>query len=207
MKINNGMKDHWESIYRKKELKEVSWYQERPHASWELMRFLGIKKDSAIIDIGGGDSLFVDFLLSEGFSNITVLDISGEAISRAKERLGVKAGTVRWIVSDIMNFAPTERYDLWHDRAVLHFLTGKQEIDRYMDTARLTLNANGKLIVGTFSESGPEKCSGLTVHRYSETGMQERFKNYFNKIKCIFEDHVTPFKTVQNFIFCGFQIA
>ncbi|MFQ5736115.1 MAG: class I SAM-dependent methyltransferase [Thermodesulfobacteriota bacterium] len=207
MTVNNGMKEHWESIYRKKGLKEVSWYQERPKASWELMEFIGIRKDAAIIDIGGGDSLFVDFLLSEGFSNITVLDISGEAISRAKKRLGAKAGTVRWIVSDIMDFAPTERYDLWHDRAVLHFLSERRKLDRYVKTARQAMNINGKLIVGTFSESGPERCSGLTVHRYSETGMQAQFKRYFNKIKCVFEDHVTPFKTIQNFIFCGFQLA
>ena len=201
------MKDHWESIYRVKGLKEVSWFQEQPKASWELMRLLGIRKDSAIIDVGGGDSLFVDFLLAEGFSNITVLDISGKAISKAKERLGAKASMVKWIVSDVMDFIPAQRYDMWHDRAVLHFLTEKAEANRYVEIAKQALNVNGKMICGTFSEDGPEKCSGLTVKRYSEVEMCAQFRNYFSKIKCIFEDHVTPFKTIQHFIFCGFQLA
>lgn len=205
MTDGSGGKDHWESVYLKKGLKEVSWYQERPKASWELMQFLGIRKDAAIIDVGGGDSLFAEFLLSAGFFNITVLDISEEAISRAKERLGVKAGMVKWIVSDITDFIPTEKYDLWHDRAAFHFLSEKRKINRYLETARSALNIDGKLIVGTFSENGPEKCSGLTVQRYSESEMGAQFENYFSKIKCVFEGHATPFNTIQNFIFCGFQ--
>lgn len=207
MANRNGMKDHWETIYRIKGLKEVSWYQEQPRASWELMEFLGIKKSSAIIDVGGGDSLFADFLISKGFSDITVLDISEKAISKAKERLGAKAGLVKWIVSDVTDFIPAQRYDLWHDRAVLHFLSEKGKISRYAETARQALNVDGKLICGAFSENGPEKCSGLTVKRYSETEMCAQFRNYFSKIKCIFEDHVTPFKTSQNFIFCSFRLA
>jgi SAM-dependent methyltransferase len=204
---NERMKEHWETIYGSKGLKEVSWYQDRPKASWELMTFLGIEKDSDIIDVGGGDSLFVDFLLSEGFSNITVLDISEKAIARAKERLGEKAGLVKWIVSDVTDFVPSEKYDLWHDRAVLHFLSEKQKIDSYVEVAKKSLKADGKLIVGAFSEDGPEKCSGLIVQRYSETGLRNRFKDYFQKIRCVFEDHVTPFKTIQKFIFCSFQLV
>lgn len=204
---NNKMKEHWESVYQKKGLKEVSWYQPRPKASWELMQYLEISKDAIILDVGGGDSLFVDFLLSEGFSNITVLDISKKAISKAKERLGTKANQVKWIVSDITKFVPIGKYDLWHDRAVLHFLTEKWQVEQYVEISKQAMNPKGKLIIGTFSESGPEKCSGLTVQRYSKSTMSQQFKKYFKKIKCISEDHITPFQTIQKFVFCSFKLV
>ncbi len=202
----NQRKEHWESVYQKKALTEVSWYQTRPTVSWELMQYLGIARDAAIIDIGGGDSLLVDFLLSEGFTHVTVLDISERAINRAKERLGPQANRVKWIVSDITEFSPAEKYDLWHDRAVLHFLTEDRQVERYVETAKQALKPGGKLIVGTFSETGPEKCSGLTVRRYSESAMTQQFEKYFEKLKCEPEAHRTPFETVQNFIFCAFML-
>lgn len=200
-------KDHWESIYSKKALSEVSWYQAKPTSSWELMQYLKVSKDSSIVDIGGGDSLFVDFLLDNGFKNITVMDISEKAILRAKERLQGRAASVKWVVSNVLEFSPSEKYDLWHDRAVLHFLTSEGDVDRYLENVRKSIKPNGKIIVGAFSPNGPDQCSGLEIKKYSETSMSSLFTKYFKKIKCVIEDHVTPFQAIQNFIFCSFQNA
>lgn len=198
---------HWESIYSEKALSEVSWYQTKPKASWELMQYLNVSKEASIIDVGGGDSLFVDFLIDNGFKNITVMDISEKAILRAKDRLKEKSAFVKWIVSDVTEFSPPEKYDLWHDRAVLHFLTSKDLVNKYLENVKKSVKPNAKIIVGTFSENGPDKCSGLEIKKYSENSMSDLFMKYFRKIKCVLEDHITPFKTIQNFIFCSFQNA
>lgn len=196
---------HWENIYQTKELKEVSWYQPTPKTSLDFIKELNVPTTARIIDIGGGDSFLVDYLLELGYQDVSVLDISETAIEKAKQRLGRKAKNVKWIVTDITTFKPTEKYDLWHDRAAFHFLTSEQDISIYLNTAQQSIKPNGFLIVGAFSEEGPKKCSGIDIRQYSETSMTQCFENLFTKIKCNVVDHKTPFDTTQNFIFCSFK--
>ena len=198
-------KQHWENIYQTKELNEVSWYQPKPATSLNFFEELTIPKNAKIIDIGGGDSFLVDHLIDLGYSEITVLDISEAAIQKAKNRLGNKAEKVTWIVSDIVEFQPTEKYDVWHDRAAFHFLTNKEEREKYVLIADQSLNYNGILIVGTFSVNGPFKCSGIEITQYSEESMLDQFKSKFEKVNCFTIDHTTPFNTIQNFLFCSFK--
>lgn len=196
---------HWENIYQTKELKEVSWYQPTPKTSLDFIKELNVPTTARIIDIGGGDSFLVDYLLELGYQDVSVLDISETAIEKAKQRLGRKAKNVKWIVTDITTFKPTEKYDLWHDRAAFHFLTSEQDISIYLNTAQQSIKPNGFLIVGAFSEEGPKKCIGIDIRQYSETSMTQCFENLFTKIKCNVVDHKTPFDTTQNFIFCSFK--
>jgi len=198
-------KEHWEKVYSTKELQEVSWYQPTPQASLDFIAGFSLPEDAAIIDIGGGDSFLADRLLESGYTNITVLDISEAAINRAKQRLGNKAGKIKWIVADITEFNPPVLYDFWHDRATFHFLTTTEEIEEYIDIAAKAVNKNGKMLIGTFSENGPGQCSGLSVKQYSEETLVSLTSKWFKKIKCIHTDHTTPFKTVQNFLFCSFK--
>lgn len=196
-------KQHWEQVYKTKQPNEVSWTQELPHTSLELIHSFNLPKTASIIDVGGGDSKLVDFLLSDGFEDITVLDISENALNRAKQRLGEKSNKVKWIVSDVIQFIPPQKYDLWHDRATFHFLTTSGQIERYISTAREFVS--GYLIIGTFSKNGPSKCSGLPVQQYNEEELKNTFSNDFMKIRCKNENHITPFDTSQNFIFCSFK--
>lgn len=196
-------KNHWDTVYETKNPDEVSWTQEKPQTSLDLIRSAGLGKDARIIDIGGGDSNLVDFLLDEGYQNITILDISAKALEKAKIRLGSKAEKVKWIVSDITEFKPEENYDIWHDRAAFHFLTSPEQVSKYVDIAEK--NIKGFLIVGTFSKNGPEKCSGLEISQYDNDSLSEVFEPAFERIKCLTEDHTTPFGTLQNFVFCSFK--
>ncbi|MBO3098651.1 class I SAM-dependent methyltransferase [Gelidibacter pelagius] len=196
-------KEHWESVYENKSPNEVSWTQEKPEVSLKLIEESEISKSAKIIDIGGGDSKLVDFLLEKGYQNITVLDISAKALEKAKKRLGEKADKVQWIISDVTKFEPTEIYDLWHDRAAFHFLTSKEQIKIY--TAITNKFVADRLIIGTFSKQGPTKCSGLEISQYDENGLAKVFETHFKKTKCLTTDHITPFETVQNFQFCSFK--
>jgi SAM-dependent methyltransferase len=196
-------KKHWETVYETKNPDQVSWTQKTPKTSLEFIHSFGLKKTAKIIDIGGGDSKLVDYLLDEGFVNITVLDISAKSIERAKYRLGEKANKVNWIVSDITEFEPNMMFDIWHDRATFHFLTETDQIKKYLKIARNSVS--GFLTIGTFSNNGPEKCSGLEIKQYNEEQLTSELKNGFDKIKCITEDHLTPFETMQNFLFCSFK--
>lgn len=200
-------KAHWEKVYSTKQLNEVSWYQPTPEVSLRFIEELTIPIEAAIIDIGGGDSLLADHLLEAGYTDITVLDISSAAIERAKKRLGDKAGRINWIVSDITEFKPERHYDFWHDRATFHFLTTDKDIQTYMEISQQAIRSGGKMLVGTFSENGPEKCSGLPVKQYSEESMSATIRRWFEKIKCIHTDHLTPFNTIQHFLFCSFRKA
>lgn len=202
---NFDRKNHWENIYQTKELKEVSWFQPTPETSLDFFKQFNVLKTASVIDIGGGDSFLVDHLLDLGYTDITVLDISESAIERAKTRLGALAEKVKWIVNDITLFKPDRKYDFWHDRAAFHFLTDENEITNYLATASESLSPEGIMVIGTFSEQGPKKCSGIDIRQYSETTMTERLKRYFDKIKCITVEHSTPFGTVQNFVFCSFK--
>jgi ubiquinone/menaquinone biosynthesis C-methylase UbiE len=202
---NIDRKKHWENIYTTKELCDVSWYQPIPTTSLDFLKQFQIGATAKIIDIGGGDSFFVDNLLEMGYQDITVLDISAASLDRAKKRLGDKAGKVKWVVADAASFQPTEQYDFWHDRAAFHFLTQDNEINNYIHTINQHLKPTGILVIGAFSENGPKKCSGIEIKQYSEITMTERLQKFFEKIKCITVDHKTPFNTIQNFIFCSFK--
>lgn len=203
--MKHPTKKHWDTIYETRKESEVSWFQPYPKTSIEFLELFDLPLDANIIDIGGGDSHFVDVLLEKGYKNIWVLDISVKAIEKAKQRLGDKAALVHWIVSDITEFEPTARFDFWHDRAAFHFLTTEDKINRYVSIAQNAIRPKGILILGTFSEEGPSRCSGLDIVQYSESSMSARFETAFERIKCIHEDHLTPFNTVQNFLFCSFR--
>ena len=174
-----------------------------PKTSLDFIHSFGLAKNAKIIDIGGGDSKLVDYLLDSGFENITVLDISAKALEKAKNRLGNKAKNVNWVVSDITEFEPNTSFDIWHDRATFHFLTTAEQIAKYIDTARKFVT--GYMTIGTFSNNGPTKCSGLEIRQYTEQTLAGELKNGFDKIRCITEDHTTPFNTTQNFLFCSFK--
>jgi cyclopropane fatty-acyl-phospholipid synthase-like methyltransferase len=201
--MEENRKKHWETVYETKNPNQVSWTQEIPKTSLDFIKSFDLTKKSKIIDIGGGDSKLVDFLIEEGFENITVLDISAKAIEKAKARLGVNAEKVNWIVSDITEFETNETFEVWHDRATFHFLTSEEQIQKYMEAARKSVSEY--LTVGTFSENGPKKCSGLDIKQYNEETLTAEMENGFEKIKCVTEDHTTPFETKQNFIFCSFK--
>ncbi|CAN5130174.1 class I SAM-dependent methyltransferase [soil metagenome] len=201
--MKEDKKLHWEQVYQTKNPGQVSWTQAVPQTSLNFVHSFHLPKTAKIIDIGGGDSLLVDYLLQEGFKDITVLDISPAALEKAKARLGHKSCLVKWIVTDITNFQPEENYDLWHDRATFHFLTEENQVASYLAIAGKSVKKY--MVVGTFSENGPDKCSGLPIRQYSEEGLQCQLQKDFKKIRCINEDHVTPFQTTQNFLFCSFK--
>lgn len=196
-------KEHWEKVYSTRQSHEVSWTQDLPKTSLDFIHGFHLAKTASIIDVGGGDSRLVDYLLEEGYENISVLDISELALERAKQRLKSNAEKVHWIVSDITQFDPTNVYDCWHDRATFHFLTSSTDINTYLHSARRAVAKF--MVIGTFSDQGPKKCSMLDVHQYTEDELQKQLANGFEKLKCITEDHTTPFNTTQNFLFCSFR--
>jgi hypothetical protein len=194
---------HWDHIYSTKNPSDLSWTQKIPATSLAFIHELQIAKTAKILDVGGGESTLIDYLLKEGFENVSLLDISEKALEKTKARLGDQARRVRWIVSDITEFHPAEKYDLWHDRATFHFLTSEDHIARYVEIAYQCVNSY--LTIGTFSDKGPKRCSGLPVKQYSEEDLQSRLTGRFTKIRCVREDHITPFHTSQNFLFCSFK--
>ena len=201
----NALKQHWENVFATKQDTEVSWFQQYPKTSVAFLELFNLPLSANIIDVGGGDSHFIDALLEKGYQNIYLLDISTNAIERAKKRLGEKAGGVNFIVTDITDFKPEVKFDFWHDRAAFHFLINEVQINKYVSIAEAAINKGGYLILGTFSDEGPKKCSGLEIKQYTETSMSVRFEIAFNRIKCVREEHLTPFNTTQNFLFCSFQ--
>ncbi len=199
--MENNLKEHWETVYATKTPQEVSWTQERPAISLDFISSFQLEKSASIIDIGGGDSLLVDFLIDLGYTNLSVLDISAHAIERAKVRLGEKASLVTWIVSDINDFEPLQNYDLWHDRAAFHFLTSQKDIERYMELVSKHVK---QLVIGTFSTNGPFKCSGLEITQYDENELGQLFGPHGFEVQTTKrEDHMTPFGTTQNFVFAS----
>lgn len=196
-------KQHWDTVYTTKTPEQVSWTQAIPVTALHLVQSLALDKATPIIDIGGGDSRFVDHMLEAGYSNISVLDISAYALERAQERLGPKAAQVKWIVADITTFEPDTVYGLWHDRAAFHFLTLPEDIDRYK--AMVDNYVSGYMILGTFSENGPEKCSNLPVKRYSDIALKDLFKANFTQLHHQTEAHRTPFGTTQEFLFSSYE--
>ncbi len=198
-------KAHWENVFATKQETEVSWYQQKPLISIQFFIDNEIPKAAKIIDIGGGDSYLIDNLLEMGYSNLFLLDISENAIERIKSRLGSKAEKVTFIVSDILDFQPKTTFDVWHDRASFHFLTNQNEINVYQSLVTNAISESGFLFMGTFSENGPLKCSGLEITQYSEAKFELIFGTAFDKINCFIQNHQTPFDSIQNFIFCTFK--
>lgn len=198
-----GDKAHWEKIYTTKAPDQVSWYQVQPQESLDLIRRTGIGKTAQIIDIGGGASTLVDYLLMDGFQHISVLDISFVALGVAKSRLGLRATEVTWIEGDITKSdLPPAHYDLWHDRAVFHFLTDAEDRRKYVEAVERSLKPGGHIIIASFAVDGPMQCSGLDVMRYSPSSLHNEFGERFELLESHNETHNTPFGTQQKFVYC-----
>lgn len=201
----DNRKKHWEKIYQTGSPTKRGWYQEHPGDSLNLIRSAGVPKTAEIIDIGGGDSLLVDHLLGQGHENITVLDVSEHAIQRAKKRLGERFDQVSWICTDITAFKTDKQYDLWHDRACLHFLTRESELELYKEKACKSIRQGGTMITATFSHSGPERCSGLPVRQFERKELFRVFQKNFDLLESFDAVHRTPSGTNQNYVFCSFK--
>ncbi len=197
--------EHWNSIYGTKDTSGVSWYQEVPETSLLFLEQTKLPGTARIIDIGGGDSRLADCLLAAGFSDITVLDISEKALALARNRLGSHSGRIKWITADAARFHSNKQYDFWHDRATFHFLVNKKDTDDYLKSTAKSIRSGGFLVIGTFSDRGPEKCSGLPVRRYSEKSLEEHFIPYFRMIEAKTVDHETPGGSTQNFLWGCFK--
>ena len=201
------MKAHWETIHRSKAPSQVSWYQNHPALSLDFIKRTGIGKAGHVIDIGGGISTLVDNLLQEDYRHVTVLDISAAALQVARQRLGKLAGRVIWIEADITQAdLPDQAYDIWHDRAVFHFLTSPEDRRRYVQAVQRSVKKGGHVIVATFALDGPSQCSGLDVMRYSPDSLQAELGNEFRLIDSGHEAHVTPFGTEQRFVYVHFRL-
>jgi len=201
-------KDHWEQVYSRKQSTEVSWYQQHPERSLELIKATGVDASASIIDIGGGASTLVDFLLEAGYKNLSVLDISHTAIEQAKSRLGrseIKwADKVEWLEQDIAEFKTERYFDVWHDRAVFHFLTDEKDRAAYVHAMLSVLNIGAFVIIAAFDVNGPKKCSGLEVMHYSPEKMSAVLGASFQLIETSSEDHLTPKGASQSFVYCRF---
>ena len=203
--MNSDLKSHWEKIYSSKSEDGVSWYQEYPKTSIDLIEKYSTDKSSSIIDIGSGRSKILKNLIENEYDNLTYLDISEEACSKSKISLGNKQDLVQWNVENVLDFNAEKNFSIWHDRAVFHFLISKEDIEKYKQVALQNIVQGGCLILGTFSENGPEKCSGLNVSRYSTESMKKIFNPEFEMIESFTIDHKTPFDTTQNFLFSIFK--
>ena len=195
---------YWNDIYNKKEFEDTSWYQAKPESSLNLIESLGLSRQAPILDVGGGNSFLVDHLLTLGYEDLHVLDISKVAVNKAKERLGEDSSKVEWLVTDITQFGSENMFDVWHDRAAFHFLTEDEQVNGYISILNKSLKPGGYFILATFSENGPEKCSGLSIRQYSPNQMEATFQK-FEKMGCQTENHQTPFGTTQHFLFCSFK--
>jgi ubiquinone/menaquinone biosynthesis C-methylase UbiE len=196
-------KQHWEQVYSTKATDSVSWFQEHANLSLDLIRSTGAGKDAGIIDVGGGASVLVDDLLEEGFTDLSVLDLSAAALNEARKRLGEKERRVRWIEADITEVdLPARRYDIWHDRAVFHFLTEPEQRAAYVRAVSRSVKPGGHVIVATFAENGPLKCSDLPVMRYSADELHDQFGESFKLLTHCTEQHHTPAGKVQPFVYC-----
>ena len=203
--MNSDLKSHWEKIYSSKSEDGVSWYQEYPKTSIDLIEKYSTNKSSSIIDIGSGRSRILKNLIENEYDNLTYLDISQEACSKSKISLGNKQDLVQWNVENVLDFNAEKNFSIWHDRAVFHFLISKEDVEKYKQVALQNIVVGGYLILGTFSENGPEKCSGLNVSRYSTESMKKIFNPEFEMIESFTIDHKTPFDTTQNFLFSIFK--
>lgn len=196
-------KTYWETVYGTNPSDSVSWFQPHAEKSLQMIEAIGADKAAAIIDVGGGASTLVDDLLANGYTNVSVLDLSEVALQVAKKRLDEQAKLVNWIVGDITQVSlPENHFDIWHDRAVFHFLTEAQDRRLYVDQVLRSVRSNGHIVIATFAQDGPEKCSGLPVARYSAESLHAEFGDGFKLISEDLETHHTPFGTDQKFVYC-----
>lgn len=196
-------KDHWESVYETKAADAVSWYAPHLKESLRYIAATSVERNAAIIDVGGGESTLVDDLLADGYQDITVLDISSKALDDTRMRVGAAGAAVKWIAADILEVdLPAAAYDVWHDRAVFHFLTTDEQRRRYVAKVLKALKPGGYAVVGTFGPEGPEKCSGLTVSRYSPEELHGAFGQAFELLNSSTELHTTPWGATQQFVYC-----
>jgi 2-polyprenyl-3-methyl-5-hydroxy-6-metoxy-1,4-benzoquinol methylase len=201
--VIENAKTHWDKVYRTKPPDTVSWYRAHLEHSLELIGRVAPDLSAAIIDVGGGESTLVDDLLAKGYRNITVLDISPTAIEVARKRLGELARQVTWLAADVTQAElPPRRYDVWHDRAVFHFLTAADQRAAYVRRVAESMKPGGHVIVATFGPEGPEKCSGLDVVRYDADSLHDEFGAHFRLMESATELHQTPFGTTQQFLYC-----
>lgn len=197
---------HWEKVYRTKGENEVSWFQKSPSISLELIRATGVGINASIIDIGGGASRLVDALLDEGFTTITVLDLSEKALETSKARLGERSATnVKWVAADVTKWEPLQTYDVWHDRAAFHFLTDAADRAAYADRILRAVRPGGYVIIGTFAVDGPERCSGLPAVRYDSAAISKVLGPAFNLLESRADAHKTPTGIIQRFQFSRFR--
>ena len=196
--LSEGRARWWESVYARRRVDRVSWYQPSPEASLRLIDALGLPLDAATVDVGGGASTLVDHLLAEGRSNLAVLDISAAALQAARNRVG-DLGRVMWIHEDVLTWRPTRRYALWHDRAAFHFLVESAERAAYLDTLDCALGPAGAVVIGTFATDGPQECSGLPVTRYDPGGLGSTLGSGFEVVETLREQHTTPAGSIQPF--------
>jgi 2-polyprenyl-3-methyl-5-hydroxy-6-metoxy-1,4-benzoquinol methylase len=204
--MNNGRSDHWNRVYANKKPDEVSWYQADHETSLRLIAQTGVQTDDPVLDVGAGASTLADSLQAQGFDDITVLDVSAEALERVRARMGKKGEPVNWITSDVTAFLPQRRYALWHDRAVFHFLVQAGDRERYVDTLLAALRPRGHLVLATFGPDGPLRCSGLETCRYGIDELRVIFDEHFELQAHELEDHVTPAGASQQFIYSCWQV-
>ena len=195
---------HWQNVYETKAENEVSWYQESPVPSLDLIAATGLPGDAAIIDVGAGASRLVDSLLEKGFRQIAILDLSAKALEQTKKRLGRRADGIDWIAADITTWEPSRTYDLWHDRAALHFLTDPADRDAYVVRLKKALRPGGHVIIATFAPDGPERCSGLPIIRYDPETLARTLGPGFELVESRRHDHLTPGGNTQRFQFSRF---
>lgn len=195
---------HWSSVYKAKASTQMSWYQANPARSLSMIRAAGIALDARIIDVGGGASTLPDHLLAAGYSSITVLDISSDALDQSRLRLGPAARGITWLTCDVLAWEPPTRYALWHDRAVFHFLTDPSDRSAYLSVMRNALQPGGTVVLATFALDGPERCSGLVVQRYSPATLAAELGRDFRLVETATEHHATPSGTIQKFTYCRF---
>lgn len=200
-RARTGVREHWDRVYGTKDPRKVSWYEPRPERSLALVRGTGLALDAPVLDVGGGASTLVDHLLDEGYTDVTVLDIAGGALEAARRRLGPRAGAVGWIEADVLDFEPGRRYELWHDRAVLHFLTDARRRALYLETLKKALAPGGHVVLATFGPEGPTRCSGLDVRRYSVDRLSALLGADFEAHADSLEMHRTPGGGEQQFLY------
>lgn len=198
------LKEHWEQVFTTKKIEEVSWYQPKPETSLNFFIKNDISKSASILEVGGGDSFLLDFLIEMGYENLYLLDISANAMQRIQQRLGEKSKKVTFIESNIIDFQPKQTFDVWHDRACFHFLKEEKKIQTYIAIASKAIKANGHLFIGTFYKEGPLKCSGLEISQYQSSDLVKLFENDFTVVECFPVEHPTPSRNIQNFTFCHF---
>lgn len=198
-------RQHWERVYEDRSPEQVSWHQDSPDTSLALLEHTGVGPDAAILDLGGGASRFVDGLLERGYTDVTVFDISERALLHAQERVGDRAQDVAWIRGDVTHATLDHHYDVWHDRAVFHFLTDAEDRRRYRELLHRAVPPGGHVIVATFALDGPERCSGLPVVRYAPDALLDELGPGLDLVETWDEDHHTPAGKVQRFVFCRFR--